>query len=484
MTDVPRREGEPAAGESRAAPAGPGTTPAIPALAPAAAETSSASSGVAAAEAAPSALRTPPRWVVVLRFVVQILLAAGIVFFGVRYAQEMVRTKPKAGRRPPPRSALLVEVVPAERTAARVRVEAQGTVVPSRELELHARVSGEVIEAAAELVPGGLLRAGDVALRIDPIDYELKVRQAETTVAQARAALRLEQGSETVARREFELFGQDVPTDDLDLVLREPQIARARAAVEAARAQLAAAKLDLERTTVTVPFDAVVRVRGAVLGARVTEATALATLAATDEWWVEALVPVDELRWLRIPQRAGEEGSPARVRDEAAWGPDAAREARVLRLAPGLEPQGRLARVLVAVADPLALEPDHAGLPRLVLGSWVEVEMEGPQLESVVPLDRRWLRDGDRVWVMTEDRKLDIRPVTIVFRERDRVLIGAGLEPGARIVVSEIAAPVQGMRLRLKDDPVEGGERPSGRAAGERAPDGREGAGRGGGGRP
>lgn len=465
MSDEPVRD-RPAEAERGVSPPAPGASPAA-AVTP---DAEAVAGPPSPPEVAPAVPKPPPRWVVAVRFVVQLLLAAVVVYLGVHYAQELIRTAPKAGRRPPPRTALLVDVAPVERSNERVRVDAQGTVGPSRELELHARVAGEVIEVAAELVPGGLLRGGDVALRIDPTDYELGVRQVETAVAQARAALRIEQGSEAVARREFELFGQDLPTDDLDLVLREPQLARARAAVAAARAQLAAAQLDLERTTVPVPFDAVVRSRGVVLGSRVTEATALAVLAATDEWWIEALVPVDELRWLRIPLRAGEPGATAWVADEAAWGAGVRRPARVLRLAPGLETQGRLARVIVAVSDPLALDPANAGLPPLVLGSWVELELEGPELESVVALDRRWLHDGDRVWVMGDDRRLDIRPVTLAFRERDRVLVRDGLEPGMRVVVSEIAAPVQGMQLRLKDDPPAPG--PDGRSPGEAGPQG------------
>ena len=465
MSDEPVRD-RPAGAEGGASPPAPGASPPA-AVSPDAGAVAESPSSPAAAPAGP---KSPPRWVVAVRFVVQLLLAAAVVYAGVHFARELIRTAPKAGRRPPPRTALLVDVAAVERSTERVRVDAQGTVGPSRELELHARVAGEVIEVADELVPGGLLRGGDVALRIDPTDYELGVRQVETAVAQARAALRIEQGSEAVARREFELFGQDLPTDDLDLVLREPQLARARAAVAAARAQLAAAQLDLERTTVPVPFDAVVRTRGAVLGTRVTEATALAVLAATDEWWIEALVPVDELRWIRIPLRAGEPGAAAWVADEAAWGAGVRRAARVLRLAPGLEPQGRLARVVVAVSDPLALDPANAGLPPLVLGSWVELELEGPELESVVAVDRRWLHDGDRVWLMDDNRRLDIRPVAIAFRERDRVLVRDGLEPGMRVVVSEIAAPVQGMQLRLKDDPPGPGGGGGGAGAGPSAP--------------
>jgi len=167
---------------------------------------------------------------------------------------------------------------------------------------------------------------------------------------------------------------------------------------------------------------------------------------------VEAAVPADQLKWIRIPRKSGEKGSEARVYDEAAWGEGVFRKGRVVRLAGDLEEEGRMARLLVSVPDPLSLEKANAGAPVLLIDSYVRVEIEGIRLENVVPLERRMLREGEYVWIKGEDGLLDIRKVDILFRGRDRVLVRDGIEEGERIVSTDLAAPVDGMPLRTRDE--------------------------------
>jgi len=176
----------------------------------------------------------------------------------------------------------------------------------------------------------------------------------------------------------------------------------------------------------------------------------MATLVGTDAYWVEVSVPVDELKWIRFPRSAGEAGSPVRVRDEAAWGPDVYRVGRVIRLESALEEQGRMARVLVSVPDPLGLADPSGKTPPLLIGSYVRAEIEGTDLENVVALDRNHLRNGNEVWVMNGDGELEIRQVEIAYRGRQQVLVSDGLEAGERIVTTDLPAPVEGMRLRTE----------------------------------
>jgi multidrug efflux pump subunit AcrA (membrane-fusion protein) len=245
----------------------------------------------------------------------------------------------------------------------------------------------------------------------------------------------------------------------------------ARAALAAAQARLERARLNLDRTTVPAPFDAVVVDRTAVAGARVTDASVLARIVATDVYWVEVTLPMESLRWIRIPSAEGEEGSAVRVFHEEAWGAGVFREGRVFRLAPGIEPQGRLARLLVAVGDPLGREvPPSPDRPALVLGQHLRVEIDGPELPGVVALDRSLLRDDDRVYVLDAGDRLAIREVEVAFRERDRVLVRSGLAAGDRVVASRLSAPVEGMQLRAAGDPAGPGPRggPGGGGKGRR----------------
>lgn len=382
----------------------------------------------------------------------RVLLPLVVLAAGVLVAARFLDTAPVAKQRPPDRRPALVEVEPVRVSPERVVVEGMGTVTPARSVEVHPRVSGEVLEVSREVLPGGIVRAGQPLVRIDTADYEIAVRRLEGDVAKAEADLKVELGNQSIAEKEYELLGDLIQEGDRELVLRKPQLESVEAALDQARAALAKARLDLERTTVRAPFNAVVRSRGVNKGARVTEATVLTTLVGADAYWVEVAVPVDDLGWLRIPRDGSERGSAVRVYDPASRGGAAYRSGRVIRLAAAVEEQGRMAQVLVEVEDPLALEPANAGRPALLLGSYVRVEIEGATLPSVAAVERGLLRDGDAVWVMDEEGRLDIRPVGIAFRGRDRVFVSSGIAAGERLVTTDLSSPVQGMALRTREE--------------------------------
>lgn len=392
-------------------------------------------------------------WLQGLAGFLRFLLPVAVLAVGAAATVWLLQTGPQAKSRPPVPNALLVEVTPIVFAPGRTVVEAMGTVMAARQVELRPRVSGEVVEMTPNLVPGGLFRAGDILLKLDPADYRLMVRQLEGEVAQAESELKLEQGNQDIARREFEILGEVVQEEDLGLVLRQPQLESVRARLETAKARLAQARLDLERTTVQVPFNAVVQSRNVELGARVSETTVLATMVGTDAFWVELAVPVQQLAWLRIPRNGEGDGSTVRLHDPA-WGPEVYRTGQVVRLTAGLEEQGRMARLLVKVDDPLNLRPENARRPKMFIGSYVRAELEGSELATVAKLDRRLLHDGDRVWIMDDENRLEVRPVEVAFRGRETVLIASGLQPGERLVVTDLAAPVPGTQLRTAQMPV------------------------------
>ena len=416
-------------------------SPAVPTDAPDATETPSDADRTS---------KRPPAWQIFM----DLVLAAAIVFGGYLGAQELLTSTPRAKRKPVPREATLVEVTTVAKGPQRVTIEASGTVVPARQIALHPQVSGVVETVDRNLDPGGLVDAGTPLVTLDKRDYELAVSTARTRVTQAQAQQRVEKGAHRVAAREAKILGAlSEGEGDSSLMLREPQKAAARAEVRAARAAVEQAQLALSRTTVLAPFDAVVLARSVAVGSQIGPATPLATLVDRDRWWVEVQVPVDELRWLQIPDKPGQPGSKAEVRDDAAWEPLTWRDGSIERVAPDLGKEGRLARVLVAVKDPLALLPETAPAARMSLGAWMQVRFAGALLDDVAKLPRRLLREGKAVWLMTADGHLEVRDVTVVFAARDWVLIRDGLDGSERIVTTDLPAPVPGMELRTKDDP-------------------------------
>jgi RND family efflux transporter MFP subunit len=378
-------------------------------------------------------------WRLVLPVLV-LVVAAGL-------AKWLILTGPKPRKRPPREQSVVVRVTSLRRTNAVVRLAANGVVTAAQRVQLQSRVPGEVIEMDPRLLPGGTFAAGEPLLRLDPEDYELAVARLRADVAKAEQGLQVERGLQDLARHEWELLPDRESMSELDreLTLRVPQLRAAREALEAARAALRQAELNVARTTVRAPFNAVVVERRVDVGAQVSAQTVLADLAGTDAYWVVASLPADRLPWVRLPEPDGTGGSPATIRPAAGVDVDAAWQGRVIRQAPDVEPAGRLARLIISVPAPLD-GPDGERL-RLLLGAYVRATIEGRRVENVFAIPRSALHDGQYVWIMNGKGRLDIRAVRTVWKDRETALISEGVREGERLVVSALTAPVPGLRL-------------------------------------
>jgi RND family efflux transporter MFP subunit len=431
----------------------------------------------------------------VFRRVLRALIPLGVVGVGVLIYVAFVQTAPTPKRTKTPSRGVLVEVETVDARSHRVVVEAQGTVMAAQAVDLVPEVAGKVVWVSDRLVPGGRVREGEPLLRVDSRDYRIAVRQRSADVSAAELALEQEQSRKRVAAREWQLLEDDVSQVDEAgrlLALRQPFVENAEVAVDAAESALQKARLDLSRTTLRAPFDALIQSETVERGQVVGPNAPVASLVGTNVFWVQASVPVDALPWLRFADDGtaggdggGDDDADAGLRDEVRGGSFARvvqeagrarqeREARVLRLLGDLDPVGRMARVIVEVPNPLGGPPPPAstggaetegdpdgsaptpGLPLLV-GSYVTVEMEGPAVDDVIEVPRVALREGQTVFVMTDENTLDIRDVRLLWRRESSVLVDEGLRSGDRIVVSRIPSPVEGMKLRVAEAPSEDG---------------------------
>jgi len=381
------------------------------------------------------------------------LLPLIIIALGVLGAWWLVANRPRAQREQVEPIPPLAQVVEAKRTTERITIAAMGTVVPAKRVVLQPEVSGRIVTQSPQLLPGGLFTKGDVILQIDRRDYEPAVKQQEAAVEQARLEVQLEKGRQVIAEREWKLLEEDIALDQSsqDLALRKPQQKNANVALEAARSTLEQARLQLERTTVYAPFNAVVQEEFVDEGQLVSPQTQLATLIGTDRFWVQVSIPVDRLRWLTFSGTEASGESSVRVIQEVTGEVSIGRSGRLARLVGDLDPVGRMARVLVEIDDPLGLnaKKNPAGIP-LMLGAYVRVEIEAGKAEEVFLLPRTAIREGDQVWIAGEEDRLEVRPVEVLWRSKDTVLIRNGLREGDRVVRNSIPLPIPNMKLRVE----------------------------------
>jgi RND family efflux transporter MFP subunit len=372
---------------------------------------------------------------------VKIFFGLCIIGLGLAAAIYFLTSKPTVSRQKSQVKATPVDVVVARLSKVTATIEGMGTVVPAQQITLRSQVSGKVVRLAQAFTPGGRLDKGQTAVTIDARDYEIQIDKSRSSLARARADLRLEQGKQDVARQELDMFsqGSELAIKETDLALRRPQLEQAEAEVDSARADLSQAELDLSRTRVAVPFNALVIEQNIDLGSYISSQDSLATLAGTDTYWVRASVPVGSLDFLDFKAEAG---SPVRIISQSGRGEWTG---HTLRLTGEVDEATRMATLILAVPHPL---DQHESSSPLMLNDYVRIFIQGKTLTDVFALPRKALRSGQKVWVVI-DGKLDIRSVHVAWKDRDRVYVRQGLSPGDKVILSSLATPVQGMRVQI-----------------------------------
>lgn len=386
------------------------------------------------------------------RFLIRFSVPALIVLAGVAVAAVLVARKPTAARSAEGPTVPAVEVVEATSASDAVRIEVTGVVKPARQVSITPEVSGKIVTLGGAVEPGGRIEKGALLVRLDARDYRLAVTQEESRVRQAELELELERGRGSVAEREWELLGADDEAPSR-LALRTPQLDSAEGNVEAARSGLDRAQLNLKRTELRSPFNAIVIDEQVEVGQLAGPTAPLITLAGTDRFWVQVSVPVEQLAHLSIPDVGGDDGSAARVIHEAGGAVLSDREGRVLRLLGELDTETRTAQLLVGVDDPLAT--DGGRIP-LLPGAFVRVEIEGRPWAETVRVPRVALRGGQDVWVVDGDGLMHRRDVEVGWGTSDELYVTAGLSAGDRVVVSALSMPIDGMPVRVANEDDEG----------------------------
>ncbi len=375
----------------------------------------------------------------------KILIALMILLIAIVLSFYLLSTSPQAERVTPQVQVPSVETKIPEWGEHSVTVQAMGRVIAAQQIELMARVSGEVIKVNPSLVPGGMFKKNDEILKIDPTDYELLVQQRKSDLVRAEYELALETGRQQIAKQDYALLGEKLEDEELSLVLRQPHLEMAKANIAAAQSSLSQARLNLRRTRIKAPFNALVQEKKVSVGSQVTTATPLMTLVDTETYWVEVAIPVDQLKWINI-------GGDAYIKHESAWGKAAFRKGVVQSVKPMIGQEDHMAQVVVAIKDPMALKATNKNQQKLMVGAFVRVEMMGKILTDVLHVPESSLHEGSLIWVMTKNDELDIRTVDIRWRESGIVYIADRLEAGERLIVSDLAAPVEGMKLRSESN--------------------------------
>lgn len=371
----------------------------------------------------------------------KIVLPIAFLVIAVIITAAMVAARPEAQREEQVVEPPLVRVMTVQQRDVPLEVTSQGTVRSHAETTLVAQVAGKVQAIAPGFAVGGTFRSGDALAQLDPRDYQVALAQAESSLAQARLRLSRETAEAQVAREEWSRLGEGQPSA---LVLREPQLAEARAGVAAAEASILQARLNIERSTIRAPFDGILLEKQADLGQFVAPGTPLAKIAAADYAEIELPVTSDNIERIdlsaepRVIVRGDSSG--------AEW------PGRIVRTSGQIDPSTRMLGLIARVDRPFT---PSSGRQPLRLGEFVRATIEGRTARSAITIPRGALRNRDRVLVVDPAGRIQFRAVSVLRLMEREAIIGGGLSTGERVVLSPMEAPVEGMAVRVTE---EGGE--------------------------
>jgi RND family efflux transporter MFP subunit len=372
-----------------------------------------------------------------------------LVALGALGLRALTASKPEIKKRKPTAAIPMVRTITVKTGPQSIHILGEGTVRPLREINLVPQVGGKVVYASPSLVNGGEFSQDETLLRIDPVDYQLAVTLARAKVKDAESHLGLAEEETAAARQEWRLHyagGPKANRKPPPLVAKEPQLAAAQAKLEADRADLRKALLNLERTELKTPFDGRVSQENVDIGQYVSPGQALATLYSTEA--AEIVLPLEDedLFWFHVPgfTPGNSPGSPAKVRARIA-GRDLTWPGKVVRTEGKLDERTRMIRVVVRMEKPYAKKPP------LAVGLFVTVDIEGRTLPNAAIIPRSALHQGDVVWVVdkdNEDSRLRFRKVDVARIQGDEVIVQVGFQGEERVAITPLKAVTDGMAVR------------------------------------
>jgi RND family efflux transporter MFP subunit len=345
-----------------------------------------------------------------------------------------------------------VETIPVMEKSLDEVAQVTGTLAAEQDIVLGMKVAGRIAEITVDL--GSPVRKGEPIARIDPTDFELRVRQSEAALQQALVRLGLPPDSKqtevdpealaVVKQAKAELGGAKARSDrammlddkgliaksDLDATMSAYRVAEAKyedakdearnrqGVLAQRRSETELARQQLADTILYAPIDGVVRLRTGNVGQYVAVGAPVLTIVQMNPLRLRAAVPERHARSVRVGQsvRVMVEGIPGQY------------QGRVERMSPAVDETNRTLMIEAAVSNPNnVLRPGGFARSEIVLSTGKKT--------MIVPTSTLATFAGiDRVFIVKDGKAAEKR-VKLGRRIEDGVEVLEGIAVGDRVVI-------------------------------------------------
>ena len=334
--------------------------------------------------------------------------------------------------------ATTVRVVEIQPKSVQLKVNSQGSVMPSTESQLIPEVSGKVSWMSPNLVAGGYFDDQEILIRVDDTDYKTKLDRAQANLTRAEAE---QQHNEFEYRRMQSLVKRNlVSRSQLENSLRAYRVAEA--SLQDATANFNQAEKDLARTQIRAPFAGLVRSENVDIGQFVSRGSPIATIYAGNQAEVRLPIADRQLAFLNIPVsirgEIPQEFQPEVTLTAQYAGQTLEWKGNIVRSEAEIDVSSRMVQLVARV------ESTSNPVP-LSIGLFVSAEIQGLAAKNVVVLPREALRNDNQVLVVDDENRLRFRKIETLRLYQDDLLVQAGLEAGERVCISPLQTAIEGM---------------------------------------
>jgi len=398
-----------------------------------------------------------------------VLIGLGVILGATAIVVGMHALKPKPEKEEKEKVSLVVRTAPAQSKEQIVSSTFQGLVRAKTNIELVTQVTGKVTSVSEKFVEGGHFEAGETLLQIDDADYLVALKSAQASVASAEVDLDIERAAAETNAREWQEL-QNKPLEQANpLRLNKPQVSRAVARLDAAKAELAAAKLNYDRTKISAPFAGRIMTKTAELGQFMARGASVGRVFATDV--MEVRIPMTDIQVNELGLTLGYSSSslsdqPAKFTQNmdkqlnqhsaiaatvsAVFGIERHTWLGYLKsVDASIDDQTRLIYATILVDKPFA--KDALRPMPLAPGLFVDVALASPTKLRGIEIPRTALRNGNQVYVFDEE-KLRLQPVKVVYTSEEVVMLDDSvhtqLSDGDQVIISSVPGAYDGMPVK------------------------------------
>jgi RND family efflux transporter MFP subunit len=321
----------------------------------------------------------------------------------------------------------VVSVIKPSVSSQPIIITSTGSVAVQSYVTLVSQVSGRVVATSPALRNGGRFVAGETLVTLEQRDFTLALAQAQAEVTSAQASLQLSQAISSAAISNYLIMspGKKVPP----LVAKAPQIAQAKAQLQATIARRDIEQVNLDRSVFSLPFSGRVVESSADEGQMLNPSQSFGRVYALDAIEIVISLAPEELAKI----------APAENRVAMITADGLTFEGRIERVAAERDPQSRFSQVFLTADNSRSLTP----------GTFVSVKLSGPIINNIFILPESALQVGQALWIVENGTMKEI-PANILDRNNGQYMVEA-FEYGEGIIIGSVPGARDGLLIRLAE---------------------------------